>query len=82
MRPYRYLAALALLGIGLAGLYFRRPSPPLDAPEVVPEYFAERTSDCDVDLLNLSKSDAGPFKRVLPVGANQPYERLRRNVWE
>ncbi|NNC20210.1 hypothetical protein HJC22_31260 [Corallococcus exiguus] len=82
MRPYGYLAALALVGFGLAGFYFITPPAPASAPEVLPEYFAERTSDCDVDLLNLSKPDAGPFKRVLPVGANQPDERLRRNVWE
>ncbi|RUO87831.1 hypothetical protein D7Y11_38615 [Corallococcus sp. AB018] len=82
MRPYGYLAALALVGFGLAGFYFITPPAPASAPEVLPEYFAERTSDCDVDLLNLSKPDAGPFKGVLPVGANQPDERLRRNVWE
>ncbi|RKH79805.1 hypothetical protein D7Y21_33245 [Corallococcus sp. AB045] len=85
MKSRGYLAALALVGIGIVGLYsYLTPSPskptPPDAPEVVPEYFAERTSACGVDLLNLASSDAGPFKRVLPVGANQPCERLRRNV--
>ncbi|RKH55767.1 hypothetical protein [Corallococcus aberystwythensis] len=87
MRSRGYLAALALVGIGLVGLYsYLTPSPsmptPLKVPEVVPEYFAEQTSDCGVDLLNLASSDTGPFKRVLPVGANPPGERLRRNVWE
>ena len=87
MKSRGYLAALVLVGIGIVGLYSyltRSPSMPTppNVPEVVPEYFAERTSDCDVDLLNLSMSEVGPFKRVLPVGANRPHERLRRNVWE
>ncbi|RKG49243.1 hypothetical protein D7X30_39435 [Corallococcus sp. AB011P] len=87
MKSRGYLAALALVCVGSVSLYFHltpspsKPTPP-NAPEVIPEYFAEQTSDCDVDLLNLSESEAGPFKRVLPVGANRPRERLRRNVWE
>ncbi|GMU10149.1 hypothetical protein [Corallococcus caeni] len=86
MRSSWALAALVLVGIGLAGVYSFRPSPskpaPPNAPEVIPDYFAEQTSDCGVDLLNLAPSEAGPFKRVLAVGANRPHERLRRNVWE
>lgn len=81
-----HLAALALFGIAVVGIYYLAPasskSTSHDAPLVVPEYFAEQTSDCNVDLLNLAQSDSGPFKRVFAVGANRPRERLRRNVWE
>lgn len=60
------------------------PSPPLKSvePEASPEYFAENTAECGVFLLYLSSSEAGPFKRVMPIGPNQPIHRLRRNVWE
>ncbi|RKG99491.1 hypothetical protein D7X74_39370 [Corallococcus sp. CA047B] len=81
-----YLAALTLLGAGFAGSYYfasaRSKPVPINAPPIAPEYFAEQTSDCGVDLLNLAESDSGPFKRVLAVGANRPREKLRRNVWE
>lgn len=86
MRLRLHLAALTLLGIGLVGLYYLAParskSALHNAPHVIPEYFAEQTSDCNVDLLNLAQSDSGPFKRVFAIGANRPHERLRRNVWE
>lgn len=75
-----------LLGSGFVlGYLVRGPgksvTPPV-APAVAPEYFAEQSADCGVELLNLSPSESGPFTRVLPVGSNLPHERLRRGVWQ
>ncbi len=89
MRVRLYLAGPLLLGIGLVGLHSHYSLAPArsklashDAPQVFPEYFAEQSSDCNVELLNLAQSASGPFKRVFAVGENPPHERLRRNVWE
>jgi hypothetical protein len=86
MRPGPIQTTIAVLGIGLSGLYYFaqvRPKPTSDKmPPAGSAYFAEQTSDCGVDLLNLAESESGPFKRVLPVGPNRPREKLRRNVWE
>ncbi|QRN96478.1 hypothetical protein JRI60_47020 [Archangium violaceum] len=80
------MAAAVLLGLGLVIIYHLAPAKPAptrsNVPQTEPEYFAERTSDCDVDLLAMARSESGPFQRVFPVGANRPRERLRRNVWE
>ncbi|MBM7117502.1 hypothetical protein [Archangium primigenium] len=46
-----------------------------------PEYFAEHTSECGLDLLHLASVESGPFEKVVPIGPEQPNERLRRNVW-
>ncbi|WP_434381509.1 hypothetical protein [Melittangium boletus] len=46
------------------------------------KYFAERSSECGMELLSLARSEGSGFEHVIPVGRNQPNERLRRNVWE
>jgi hypothetical protein len=87
MRLKTYLAGVFLLGVGLVVAHHRfapthHPSVEPITTQHTPEFFAERDTECGLELLSLAHSESGPFERVVPTGPNQPNERLRRNVWE